>query len=239
MPKALIIYKALLSLSLINVLLIAVKKLLPRAHLEVCRGSSEENIAYCSKDGQILEFGERPMTPKEKGEKVRAKWREVVDLAVSGDLDPIQQDHPQVYLAHYSSLKKIAKDHMKRPRDLDTVCGEWHYGAAGTGKTTAVRDAHPDAYIKSRDKWWDGYNGEPVVILDDMSPFHKCLGDYLKDWGDKWTFKAEEKGGYKWLRPELFIVTSQYDVDDIFDDAETRAALNRRYKKTHYNQPLV
>lgn len=47
---------------------------------------------------------------------------------------------------------------------------EWHWGSTGTGKTRGVRERFPEAYLKSNTKWWDGYNGEDVVILDEMTP---------------------------------------------------------------------
>lgn len=33
-----------------------------RAHLSVARGTTDENINYCSKDGAFTEFGDRPTT---------------------------------------------------------------------------------------------------------------------------------------------------------------------------------
>lgn len=37
-----------------------VKNLLTRAHLQATRGSIQQNIDYCSKDGDITEFGDKP-----------------------------------------------------------------------------------------------------------------------------------------------------------------------------------
>ena len=37
--------------------LVEMKKLFPRAHLEVAKGSPEQNKIYCSKDGKFQEFG--------------------------------------------------------------------------------------------------------------------------------------------------------------------------------------
>lgn len=203
------------------------KKLMPRAHFEIARGNAEENYNYCTKQGDFIEKGTRPISQKRKGEMEQERWATIKAQAIAGDLESID---PKVYVSHYRTLKAIAKDHMKPPNDLEGCCGHWYYGEAGSGKTTAARSEHPGAFIKSRDKWWCGYQGEDVVILDDMDPFHKGLAAYFKDWADKWTFKAEDKGGCKWIRPKKFIVTSQYHPSDIWDDKETLDAISRRYE---------
>lgn len=214
----------------------AVKKLLPRAHWEVRQGSHVQASDYCKKDGDFMEDGTPPVSPHEKGgAATKRKWEEVWQASVEGRIGDIDA---KTRFLHYKNIKAIRKDHMEKPADLQGTCGEWHYGEAGTGKTTAVRTEYPDAFIKSRDKWWCGYQGEDTVIMDDMDPFCKALSGNLKDWGDRWSFKAEEKGGCSWIRPERFIVTSQYSIEDIFEDDETRLALNRRFKKTHYNKQI-
>lgn len=38
----------------------AIKKNLPRAHLEIAKGSVAQNVEYCSKDGDFTELGKRP-----------------------------------------------------------------------------------------------------------------------------------------------------------------------------------
>lgn len=57
-----------------------------------------------------------------------------------------------------------------KPQANNELLHEWHHGPTGTGKTRGVRARFPDAYLKSNTKWWDGYNGESVVILDEMTP---------------------------------------------------------------------
>lgn len=120
---------------------------------------------------------------------------------------------------------------MVRPPQLDGVCGLWIYGASGCGKTTAVNRAFPDAYLKPLNKWWDGYQGESVVILDDMDIFHRTLTSDLKHWSDFLPFIGEIKCGSRYIRPSKFVVTSQYTIEQIWEqDPESLAAIRRRFK---------
>lgn len=213
----------------------ACKKIHSAAHWESAKGTAQQASQYCKKDGKFFERGELPITSKRKGEMEQEKWHEITALAKQGKLDEIEEIQPKIYVIHYRTLKEIAKDNMMQPDNLDAVCGHWYYGEAGTGKTTAAR-AHDNLFIKSMDRWWDGYQGQDVVLLDDIDLYHKSLSIFLKYWGDKFSFKAETKGGCRWIRPKKFIVTSQYHYNQIFDDKETLEALDRRYSLKHFTK---
>lgn len=45
----------------------------------------------------------------------------------------------------------------KKTETLTVLDNEWHWGVTGAGKSRAVREKYPDAFIKSNDIWWDGY----------------------------------------------------------------------------------
>ena len=51
----------------------AVKKMMPRAHLEPRRGTIDQAVEYCKKDGDWEEFGKKPMTQRRKGERKQEK----------------------------------------------------------------------------------------------------------------------------------------------------------------------
>jgi len=48
----------------------SVKKKLPRAHLEVTKGTPDQNFDYTSKDGDFYEFGEKPLSGRACFDKI-------------------------------------------------------------------------------------------------------------------------------------------------------------------------
>lgn len=119
---------------------------------------------------------------------------------------------------------------MVRPPQLGGVCGVWLWGPAGCGKTTSANRAYPGAFLKPLNRWWDGYQGEETVIVDDFGIYHRELTTSLKHWSDFLPFIAETKGSSRYVRPSRLIVTSQYSIEKIWEgDEEALAALRRRF----------
>lgn len=209
-----------------------VKKLLSRAHIVSAKGTVDENVAYCSKDGDIYEAGDRPVNQKRKGQMGAEYWESNKKLALQGKLDEVD---PKLFLTHYRTLKLIAADHKVMPADNDTLNNFWYYGPSGTGKSLKAHEDNPGAFLKTANKWWCDYKGEDVVIIDDIDKTHACLGYHFKIWGDHYAFPAEVKGSKINLRPKTIIITSNYHPSEIWPDAQTLEPILRRYKVIHFN----
>lgn len=205
----------------------SVHRLLEGSHIEPMRGDISEAIAYCHKDWNYKEFGVKPEEQKAKGEGEKARWDQARELAISGNFMSIPSD---ILIKHYNSLRRIEADFAQPPTDLGEPCGIWIHGPSGYGKSHICRELWPEHYPKMCNKWWDAYANEEYVCIQDIDKNHEVLAHHLKIWSDQYVFVGEIKGHSKKLRPRLIIVTSQYAIRDIFQDRETRDALERRFR---------
>lgn len=189
---------------------------------------------YCMKeDTRVegpIELGEKPFDPASKTD-----WDDIKEKAKAGKLEEVPS---WVYVSHYNKLKAIAKDHMKF-EDKDHLRGIWIWGKAGAGKSRWVREQCKESlYPKLCNKWWDGYQGEKYVVMDDVMPCHSVLAQQLKIWSDRYDCILETKGGAVHSQYEYFIVTSQYSIDEVFPDEKDREALHRRFQEFEIKQIL-
>jgi hypothetical protein len=191
---------------------------------------------YCMKEDTRVDgpyqFGEIPIQRNKKTD-----WEKVWELAKQNKIDEIPAN---IRVSHYTKLKQIAKDHMI-PEDKDHLRGIWIYGPKGAGKSRYVRDRVPKEllYPKLCNKWWDGYTNQKIVVMDDIEPKHNVLSQQLKIWTDRYGCILETKGGATMDKYELFVVTSQYSMEEIWpDDERTLDALKRRFQIYKINELL-
>lgn len=204
-------------------------KKLPGAHIEVRRGSHDQAREYCIKDGDFVEVGDPPQKNGGSSMQERAlrnkrlRETDICELVESGDIS--------IRCVPILKKARMILDQEGTAFQAEGTRGIWIYGPPGTGKSHAARHDYGDAYfIKQQNKWWDGYTGEKVVVLDDLDT--NVLGHYLKIWADKWSCTGEIKGGTVQLQHETFIVTSNYTIEELWpEDLQMQRAINRRFKK--------
>lgn len=179
---------------------------------------------YCSKqDTRIdgpFECGKRPSALERKldyGEALQkvkeGKWEEV---------------NPKILIQNLGNLQRL-QCQWATAYESPSTRGVWIHGKPGFGKTHFARHKYPNAYIKSQNKWWDGYIAETSVILDDLDEGAKPLGHHIKIWADKWPCTGEIKGAQVKLQHKVFCITSNYLPEELWSDQTLCSAIRRRF----------
>jgi len=120
------------------------------------------------------------------------------------------------------------------------IANEWWYGETGTGKSKLAWDKYGKiCFQKMLNKWWDGYDAHPVVIIEEWSPKNEVTASSLKIWADRYPFTAQIKGGVlQKIRPLKIIVLSNYRLSDCFPDHRDAEPLQRRFKEIRFPDEL-
>lgn len=209
--------------------LTALKKLESRAHWEPRRGSHEQARDYCRKEDT------RVYGPFTYGEEVKQGQRTDLESMAQLMLELPETDVSLVstatYVRYYKGLRAFKTLHSK-PRTHKTLVEIW-YGPAGTGKTMQALERFPDAYWKTKGEWWDDYDGQATVIIDEFYgwiPF-----DLLCRLCDRYPLKVPTKGGFTNFIAKRIIFTSNKHPQDWYDLTKvTWLALKRRVEKVMF-----
>lgn len=206
-----------------------IKLLVGCGYVDVARGSPKQASDYCKKIDDFVERGNLPMSQQEKAVKGQEYWQKQKELAQHGKFDEID---PKLFITHYGSLNRIKNDFDIKHKVFEETDEKmlWYYGDTGTGKSYTARKNNPGAYLKPLNEWWDGYNDEQVVIIDDFDKRDASLIRHLKIWSDRYPFIDEVKNSSKKLRPRLLIVTSNYHPSEIWSEKSDLDPILRRFK---------
>lgn len=201
-------------------------------HIEKRKGSQSQAIEYCKKDdtrtGEQFTFGEL---------KVQGKRNDiesaVESLRAGASKRKMVDDHGTVVCKYHRGLDYIRgildKDNTKAFRHL-TVSVFW--GKAGCGKTRKACDiGGDDCYILNSPGangmlWWDGYDGESTLIIDDFYGWVKHF-DLLRIL-DGHQYRMQVKGGFTWAKWTKVVITSNKPPVEWYPSMGLTPALARR-----------
>lgn len=197
-----------------------IKKEFPRANIQVAKGNAEQNKNYLSKQELIYEFGE----PKKQGERNDLANAKQI-LEDTGKMSEVVQE-----ATSYQSIRMCEcylKYHEKKRKWKPVV--KWYYGKTGTGKSkTAYEESSEDVYTTGKTiKWWEGYDANEHVIIDDFRKDFCCFHELLKLL-DRYPYRVECKGGSRQLLATQMIITSAYHPSKVYEGREDIQQLIRR-----------
>lgn len=203
--------------------LVGVRRVFGEVHAELSRSSAANS--YCQKVetavcGTQFELGQKPISRNSKVE-----WESVWTSAQSGALNRIP---PNIRVVNYRTLRTIMSDYSSaKPMERSCVV---YWGKSGTGKSRrAWEEAGLEAFAKDpRTKFWDGYNGEENVVIDEFRGGIDV--SHMLRWLDRYPVRVEIKGSSKPLLACKFWITSNLSPVMWYPmlDEDTLAALMRR-----------
>lgn len=215
-----------------------------------CEGSAAQNIHYCSKPvldcncekckdcekpvAGFFEFGERP-----KGQGKRTDLDDVIDKVKDGaSLRDIAMDHSKTYVRNFRGVISL-KNILAPKRDFQTIVLVY-WGPTGTGKTRHAKEiAGDDVFTLTHDMvngtsgqvWWDLYDGQSTVILEEFYGWIKMTQLFALI--DSGALQVQTKGGSTSFRAERIIITSNKDPKEWYPKIQENpilaAAFNRRF----------
>lgn len=196
----------------------ALRKAFLRAHIEPSKGNDEQNYAYCSKDKDFEEFGK--MQLQENSEQ--GKRTDIVVIKEMINEGANMRDIIEVASSYQSiRMAEIILKYKEKKRNWKPKV-EWFYGPTGTGKTRKAIEIFGENpyYISGKNlKWWEGYDGEENVVLDDFRAdfctFHELLRIL-----DRYEFRIEVKGSSRQLLAKHIIITSCHHPREVYKKNE-------------------
>jgi len=208
------------------------KKMIPRGHLEKCKGNAQHNITYCSKDNNILYTkGTAPAQGKRKD------LEEVRNDIMEGNIttDDIAVEQPMIYHQYARTLVKIEDIAMRRKFRTEMTEGIWYWGGTGVGKShTAYQDFNPQTHYNWKDDggWQDGYVQQPIVIINEFRGEIKYKD--LLQLVDKFPYEVRRRNREPMpFTSKTVIITSALPPCEIYKNLNERDSLEqliRRFK---------
>jgi len=155
----------------------------PTAHMEVAKGSAQENIDYCTKEDSRVDgpwIKGEPVLYERSGQGARTDIEGAAQKVLEGEWKDV--DH-KTYIKYHKGLEALYKLHVQgitpceEAKVRPQIYVRWYWGGSGYGKTTrAMYEASDEG--KSQDlfylkhpgtaDYWREYKGQKNVIIDNF-----------------------------------------------------------------------
>lgn len=176
-------------------------------HIERRKGSQQQAIEYCKKEGNVVERGKK----REQGHRA--------------DLDIVRAEAFENGMrgvttwANFQGMKVAEKflTYNEPARDWKPEV-IWLWGKTGAGKSKKAREicGDGDTFTKNTGhKWWDGYDSHENIIIDDFRDSWWSL-TYMLALLDRYEFQVEIKGGLRQIRAKRIVITSLYPPESMY-----------------------
>jgi len=203
-----------------------------RCHFENMRGTIDDSITYCSKDGDYVQYGVKPTQGK------RNDLEEVVEMVKAGKrLREVAVACCSQFIKFNKGIERLIALQVQ-PRSAKTRV-LWYWGPTGTGKSKLAFEtayAASSYYVKDPlNRWWDGYEQQEVVVIDDYRRDFSTFAQLLRLL-DRYPMTVEMKGATTQFNSGLIIITTPKNPSETWDGRteEELGQLTRRIDEVHH-----
>ena len=202
-----------------------------RWNVRSCRGSQEDNDIYTSKEGSWIRHGQ----PKVSSQGKRNDLLAIRQTVATSGLRGVAASGASLQDIRYAEA--IAR-YLEPERNFRPLI-VYLQGNSGVGKSflarTIARLFFPEAtpYTKnSNSKWFEGYDADPVCILDDWRDSWWPLTEALNLF-DQYPCRVECKGSSRQFLARVIIVTSVRDFQTVYKSVagEDSWQIKRRFSR--------
>lgn len=220
-----------------------VSKLFPKCFLDNRHGTAEEASMYCKKgiqpkdewttskwngptfgkDAKVFEWGElskadqgkrNDMVEIKNSIKNGMKWKELSEL------------FPGQCIRYTKGIKEMLNTFSEHRTEAPYCV--WLHGLAGVGKSFYPNNKHgqKDIFVKNEGKWWDTYEGEEAVLIDDFEASDWSYRPLLRLL-DENKYVGETKGSSFKLSCKFIYITCEFPPEKFWSDNKLEQILGR------------
>lgn len=200
----------------------------PPCHIEPAKGDFASNKVYCSKDDNWRDWGAPAPGAGARTDldAVRARLDE------GATLTDISQEYFGVFVRYHRGLALYRTlNHVPTGREDMTI--RWLWGPTGSGKTRAVRRMTEHLGLNAfwlqtspTGTWWNGYDGQPIVVMDDLRAGWMPHGVSLRVF-QRAPYRVPYHGGSANLECAHMFVTTNDPPHMLYADDPANALLRR------------
>lgn len=199
----------------------------------VCKGTEKENLDYVGKEDTRLEgtTGVVLGTPElgdHSGQGKRNDMKKAVEIFMKRGYEGLVAEAPEMIVKFprgFDKLEEIAgprRDKSVEPK-VFVLWGETRCGKTKLAHELLEKSGLPFYIKNTQTKWFDGYKGEKIVLMDEFvgvnAKANTSLGDILL-WCDRYPMSVEVKGGSRKLAASVWVFTSNLNPQHWFSQAD-------------------
>lgn len=241
---------------------------LEKAHFAAAKGTWTQNVAYCSKpcsDREQEECKHEPAcriagpwllgqeeskqgkktnvaTTAEQAEKLSKEGKshqEIIEALHSNEETKTTMIKHPVGMGLHIAVHVGKQIHRDRKTSIRVVTGP-----SGIGKSYAPRHQGVPFYSliwTNKDTWWNGYVGQPIIIIDDFNPMKCAIPiDVWKQWLDTaGGVQVQVKHSQAYLHDAIWWFTSNISWNNWPDEWRTGPMGRRMTELMDEGYPLV